>query len=59
MTLPHVAASTGKHAAPWTRLALQGQSLAYQANGGFPVSTGRRRINPFEHFSYTVVRSTK
>lgn len=59
MNLPHVAASHGKHRKPWTRIEIQAQSLAYQANGGFPVPTGRRRINPYAHFSYQVVRSTK
>lgn len=59
MTLPQVESSNGKHRKRWAYSEMEAQVVAYRANGGFPVPTGRRRINPYEQFSYTVVRSTK
>lgn len=55
MNLPQVESSSGKHRKRWAYSEMEAQVAAYRANGGFPVPTGRRRINPFEHFSYTVV----
>jgi len=59
MNLPPVDAGTGKRAKKWRKKELEAQAFAYTVAGGFPIPTGRHRIDPYEQFSYRVVRSTK